>query len=206
MKNNRYKWLLHQTTWWMPGLPAPHPFLFPPHPLSLSFLSPPFVFTSSVSLFGSGRLSMFQPPDVVRLRHLSSLLGTDTVFILTSYWARFIFHSFILFSLIPPPAVVPTGTLFSIPRSFLYTATAKQTPGTLWSKQPASCAVAPSVDSLSREQSVPLLLLCAVLFSPPGICIALDGFRQTGAMCWNNGWAAFSNRSVKFTSASLGST
>lgn len=106
-----------------------------------------------------------------------------------------------------PPAVVSTGTHFSsIPRSFLYTATAKQTPGTLWSKQPASCAVAPSVDSLSREQSVPLPSSASFSSCPPGICIALDGFRQTGAMCWNNGWAAFSNRSVRFTSASLGST
>lgn len=140
---------------------------FPPS----SSLTPP-VFTSSVSLFGKGRLS---GPTTWCCTAASSVLPSwhwhyiHTDIILGKVLFPFLFHSFILLSLSPPPpAVVSTGTLFSsIPRSFLYTATAKQTPGTLWSKQPASCAVAPSVDSLRREQSVPLLLLCFVLFSPP---------------------------------------
>lgn len=134
MKNNRYKWLLHQTTWWMqPELPASHPFLFSLI-LSHSTFSPLLCFHQLyISVWKWDALS----PNhliIVWLHHLSSLLGTNTIFTLTSYWARFFFHSFILLSLSPPPhpAVVSTGTLFSpFPRSFLYTATAKQTPGTL---------------------------------------------------------------------------
>lgn len=136
-----------------------------PSSSSLSSFLPPLLFSPALYLCLEMGGALVQPPDVAQLRHLSSLLGTDTIVTLTSYWARFFFYSFIFLSLTPPP---PPGTLFSsIPRSFLYTATAEQTPGTLWSKQPASCAVAPSVDSLSREQSVPLLLLCSVLFSSP---------------------------------------
>lgn len=69
---------------------------------SLTLFPPPSsVFTSSVSVFGS----LIQPPDVVRLHHLSSLLGTDTIFTLTSYWPRYFFHSFIYsFYPFPPPA------------------------------------------------------------------------------------------------------
>lgn len=42
MEYNRYKWLLHQTTWWMhSGFPASHPFSFFPHSLTLfTLLSP----------------------------------------------------------------------------------------------------------------------------------------------------------------------
>lgn len=107
----------------------------PPH--SLSPLSPALY----VSVWEQGRGTL--SPNyliVVRLYHLSSLLGSDTIFTLTSYWARFFFHSFCFFFPLlplsctlsfPSPAVLSTGTLLSpIPQSFLYTATAKQTPGT----------------------------------------------------------------------------
>lgn len=137
---------------------------FPPLILSHSRPPAPSVFTSSVSLFGNGG-SLVQPPDVVCLPFLALTLyshwhhiGQGSFFI-----PLFSFHLVIL----PPCCGLHWHTLSSIPGSFLYTATAKQTPGTLWSKQPASCAVAPSVDSLSREQSVPLLLLCFVLFLHP---------------------------------------
>lgn len=103
MKNNRYKWLLHQTTWWMqPGLPASHPFLFPLI-LAHSPFSPLLCFHQLyISVWKWDALS----PNhliIVWLHHLSSLLGTNTIFTLTSYWARFFFHSFILPSLSPPP-------------------------------------------------------------------------------------------------------
>lgn len=67
------------------------------------------------------------------------------------------------------------------------------------------------MDSLSGEQSVPLLLCCVLIpLSPPptprGIGTAPGRLSQTGAMCWNNGRAANSRRGVKFTSASSGST
>lgn len=68
------------------------------------------------------------------------------------------------------------------------------------------------MDSLSGEQSVPLLLCCCVLIppSPPtpprGSRTAPGCLSQTGAMCWNNGRAANSRRGVRFTSASSGST
>lgn len=67
---------------------------------SSSLFSPPSVFTSSISLFGNGMLS--HPTTRSLLHHLSSLLGTNTIFTLTSYWARFFFHPFILLSLTPP--------------------------------------------------------------------------------------------------------
>lgn len=111
------------------------------HPLSLSLLPPFSIISSCICLcLETGEdFSTLSPncPIIVWLYHLSSLLGTDTIFTLTSYWARFFFYPFLSLSLLvctlsfPSPSVVSTGTRFSsIPKSFLYTTTAKQTPGT----------------------------------------------------------------------------
>lgn len=74
---------------------------FPPLILSHSPLFSPALY---LCLESGG--SLVQPPDVVQLRHLSYLLGTDTIFTLTSYWARFFFHSssipLFYFHLVPP--------------------------------------------------------------------------------------------------------
>lgn len=76
----------------------------PPH--SLSPLSPALY----VSVWEQGRGTL--SPNyliVVWLYHLSSLLGSDTIFTLTSYWARFFFHSFLLFFF--SPSAVPSLSL-----------------------------------------------------------------------------------------------
>lgn len=79
----------------------------PPH--SLSPLSPALY----VSVWEQGRGTL--SPNyliVVRLYHLSSLLGSDTIFTLTSYWARFFFHSFCFFF---PPLPSQLYPLFPFP-------------------------------------------------------------------------------------------
>lgn len=105
-----------------------------PHPASLSFL-PPALFSPVLYLCLEKGCSLTQPPD--------HCMAASSVF--PSWHERYIHTDIILgkvlfpflyfaFTQSPPstlPAVVSTGTLFSpIPRSFLYTATAKQTPGT----------------------------------------------------------------------------
>lgn len=105
-------------------------------PHTLSSLPSPLSPALYVSVWKKGRTLSPNYLIIVWLYHLSSLLGTDTIFTLTSYRARFFFYPFLLPSFsrtlsLPSPVVVSAGTLFStIPLSFLYTTTAKQTPGT----------------------------------------------------------------------------
>ena len=74
-----------------------------PSSSSLSSFLPPLLFSPALYLCLEMGGALVQPPDVAQLRHLSSLLGTDTIVTLTSYWARFFFYSFIFLSLTPPP-------------------------------------------------------------------------------------------------------
>lgn len=68
MENNRYKWLLHHTTWWMQlGLPASHPFLFSVLSLSLCILSFLHYLQLYVSVWKQGRTWAFSHPTTLSL-------------------------------------------------------------------------------------------------------------------------------------------
>lgn len=63
------------------------------HSHSLSSLPSPLSPALYVSVWKQGRTLLPNYLIIVWLYHLSSLLGTDTIFTLTSYWARFFFLS-----------------------------------------------------------------------------------------------------------------
>lgn len=68
MENNRYKWLLHHTTWWMQlGLPASHPFLFSILSHSVYSLLSPLSPAVYVSVWKQGRTWALSHPTTLSL-------------------------------------------------------------------------------------------------------------------------------------------
>lgn len=209
MENNRYKWLLHQTRWWMqPGFPASHPFLFPFLAYSLNSPSLLHYLLLYMSLFGNrGGLehSLAQLP--------YHCMAVSSVF--PSWHWHYIHTDIILGKVLflplslslplpshpsfPSPAVVSTGTppLLLYPPELSVHCHCK---ANAWDflKQTASILYRSPICGWSMEGTISPSppLLRSLSRTPPGIRTALGCLSQTGAMCWNNGWAASSRRGV----------
>lgn len=134
MENNRYKWLMHQTTWWMqPRFPASHPFLFSFPCSLLSLLSP--LSLDYMSLFGNrGGLEHSRTKLPYHCKAASSVfpswhwhyIHTDIILGKVLFFLSPHYYLFLFPLLLSPLAL--TSPL--IPQSILHTTAAKQTPGT----------------------------------------------------------------------------